>query len=86
MDFVIWVVTGVLAGVVALLIVYRSIPRDVLGWVGALGIGLLGGLLGGWVANLLGLEAANWLGSFVIALLAALGILYLVRKAGISRT
>jgi uncharacterized membrane protein YeaQ/YmgE (transglycosylase-associated protein family) len=84
MDFVIWLAVGLIAGIVALFIVYRTIPRDIWGWIGALAVGLAGGLIGGWLMNLLGLEAANWLGSFVIALAAAIGILWLIRRAGVS--
>lgn len=86
MDYLIWILVGLVAGIVALFLVYRTVPHDIWGWAGALVVGLAGGLVGGWVANLLGLEAANWLGSFVIALVAATGILWLIRRAGVSPT
>lgn len=84
MDYVIWVLIGLVAGVLALLIVYRTIPRDIWGWAGALVIGLAGGLIGGWIANILQLETVNWIGSFVVALIAAIGILWLIRRAGVT--
>ena len=62
MDVVLWLVLGLAAGVLALLAMYRTIPRDLVGWLGALVVGVAGGLFGGWLANLIGLRAANWLG------------------------
>lgn len=80
MDLVLWLVLGAVAGVAAVLIMYRSIPDTPVEWLGAIGIGLLGGWLGGWVADLIGLEAVNWIGSLVIAFAAALLVLMLLRR------
>ena len=42
--------------------------------------GLLGGVVGGWVTDLPGLEATNWVGAIVIAALGAVGVLPLLRR------
>lgn len=47
MDFVLWLVLGAVAGILAVVAMYRTIPTKLREWVGALGIGLLGGWLGG---------------------------------------
>lgn len=83
MEIILWLALGLIAGVLALLAVHRTVPREPLGWVGALLVGLIGGLVGGWVMNLLGLEAANWLGSLVIAFLGAAAILWLLARSGV---
>lgn len=80
MDFVLWLVLGAVAGILAVVAMYRTIPTKLREWVGALGIGLLGGWLGGWVANIIGLEAVNWLGSLVVAFADALLVLFLFRS------
>jgi uncharacterized membrane protein YeaQ/YmgE (transglycosylase-associated protein family) len=80
MDIVVWLVLGLAAGVLALLAMYRTFPRDAIGWLGALVVGVLGGLLGGWLANLIGLRAANWVGAIVIAFVGAAIILWLLRR------
>jgi uncharacterized membrane protein YeaQ/YmgE (transglycosylase-associated protein family) len=46
-------------------------------------VGLIGGVLGGWIANLLGLETANWVGSLVVAFAGAALILYILRRTGV---
>jgi uncharacterized membrane protein YeaQ/YmgE (transglycosylase-associated protein family) len=53
MDWILWLVLGLVAGVLALIVVERTIPPEPMGWIGALLIGLIGGVLGGWIANLL---------------------------------
>lgn len=80
MDILLWLIVGLVAGVAAVFVVYRAIPSDPWGWLGAVAVGLVGGLVGGWVFDLLGLESTNWLGSLVIAFLGAVGILLLIRR------
>lgn len=75
-----WLIIGLAAGVAAMLIMLRSLPRDIAGWAGALIVGAAGGLLGGWLGDLLDIQAASWFGSFVIALAGAIGILYVLRR------
>jgi uncharacterized membrane protein YeaQ/YmgE (transglycosylase-associated protein family) len=79
-DIVIWLIVGAIAGIAAVLVMYRSIPDTPFEWIGAIGIGLVGGWLGGWVGDLIGLEAVNWIGSIVIALVAAILLLMLLRR------
>jgi uncharacterized membrane protein YeaQ/YmgE (transglycosylase-associated protein family) len=80
METLLWIVLGLAAGVVAMVIVYRSIPRTAWGWVGALAVGLLGGWAGGLVTDLIGLEIVSWLGAFVVALVGAWALLALIRR------
>ncbi len=85
MEIIVWLVLGVVAGFLAVLVMYRSIPTTLWQWAGALVIGLFGGWLGGWVTNLLGLRAVNWLGALVIAFAGALVVLMLLRRIAPSR-
>ena len=85
MEIIVWLVLGIVAGFLAVLVMYRSIPSTPWQWVGALVIGLLGGWLGGWLTNLLGLEAVNWLGALVIAFVGALAVLMLLQRIAPSR-
>jgi uncharacterized membrane protein YeaQ/YmgE (transglycosylase-associated protein family) len=79
-DIVIWLIVGAIAGIAAALVMYRSIPDTPFEWIGAIGIGLVGGWLGGWVTDLIGLEAVNWIGSIVIAFVAAVLLLMMLRR------
>ena len=82
MDIVIWLIIGLVAGVLALFALNRTLPKEPSGWIGALVIGLIGGLVGGLVTDLLGLETVSWVGSLVVAFLGALLILWLLQRAG----
>ncbi len=80
MDLLIALVLGAIAGIVAVVIVYRTIPNSPVAIIGAILVGVLGGIIGRWLANLVGLEAANWIGSLVIAFLATLALLLTLKK------
>jgi uncharacterized membrane protein YeaQ/YmgE (transglycosylase-associated protein family) len=80
MDVILWLVLGIVAGMLALFAIYRTLPRDPVGLVAALVIGLAGGALGGWLTDLIGLDAVNWLGSLVVAFAGAAIILWLLRR------
>jgi uncharacterized membrane protein YeaQ/YmgE (transglycosylase-associated protein family) len=80
MVFVLWLVEGLVAGVLAMLAVFRKFPRTAFGWAGALLAGLVGGWVGGFVTDLIGLTAVNWLGALVIAFLGAYAVLLLLRR------
>ncbi len=73
-------VLGAVAGILAVIVAYRTIPYSPTAVAGAILVGLLGGWIGRWVADIIGLEAANWIGSLVIAFLAALALLLALRK------
>lgn len=80
MDTVLWLVLGVVAGLLAMFVIYRKFPSSPMQWIGAIVVGLIGGWVGGWVTDLIGLEAVNWLGSLVVAFLGALLLLILLRR------
>ena len=80
MDVLLWLVVGLVAGVLALFAVHRTVPREPSGWIGALAIGVIGGLVGGWLTDLVDLETVSWLGSLVVAFAGAVLILWLLRR------
>jgi len=56
MNIIIWIVTGVIAGWLAGLVVKGS----GFGIIGDFFIGLIGGVLGGWLFGFLGVSASSW--------------------------
>jgi uncharacterized membrane protein YeaQ/YmgE (transglycosylase-associated protein family) len=54
--------------------------------IGAIIVGLLGGLLGGWLLSLVthGRGPVTFLGSLVVAIIGAVIILYGLRAAGVG--
>lgn len=78
MGIIAWIVFGLLAGIVAKLIMPG---RDPGGMIITMVIGILGAIVGGWVGTALGFGSVDGfnLGSFVIAVLGAIILLGLYR-------
>ncbi|WP_280540402.1 GlsB/YeaQ/YmgE family stress response membrane protein [Chromohalobacter sp. 11-W] len=78
MGIIAWIVFGLLAGIVAKLIMPG---RDPGGLIVTMIIGILGAIVGGWVGTALGFGSVDGfnLGSFVIAVLGAIILLGLYR-------
>lgn len=75
MNIIIWVISGIIAGWLAgLLVKGRGF-----GLIGDLVIGLLGGIVGGWLAGLAGLHPTSWLGNIVTAALGGVVLVVIVR-------
>lgn len=75
MQIIIWILSGVIAGWLAgLLIKGRGY-----GLLGDLIIGLLGGFIGGWLASLFGLQAVSWLGNIITAAVGGVVLVAIVR-------
>ena len=81
-SIILWLVVGTIGGALGVLAAYRTFPSGVGQWAGALLVGLIGGALGGWLLSALGVEAAGWLGSLVIAFLGSWGLLEVLKRTG----
>ncbi len=55
MSILVWIITGIIAGWLAGLLIRGA------------GFGLIGGLLGGWLAGMFGVQPTSWLGMVVVA-------------------
>lgn len=75
MNFIIWLVSGIIAGWLAGLVV----RGHGFGMIGDLVIGLIGGLVGGWLAGIAGLQATNLIGQILVAALGGVVLVSLVR-------
>lgn len=75
MNFIIWIITGIIAGWLAGMIV----KGRGFGLIGDLVIGLLGGLLGGWLFGLFGIAATNWIGQILVAALGGAILVLIIR-------
>lgn len=75
MNVLLWIISGVVAGWLAgLLVRGRGF-----GLIGDLIIGLLGGLIGGWLAGLLGIQASSWLAQILVAALGGVVLVAVIR-------
>lgn len=75
MNILIWIVTGLIAGWLAGLI----IKGRGFGLLGNIVIGLIGGLLGGWLFNLVGVSVPGWPGQILVAAVGAIVLVFIVR-------
>jgi uncharacterized membrane protein YeaQ/YmgE (transglycosylase-associated protein family) len=85
MGIIAWIVLGLLAGLLA-----RALMpgHDSIGLIATLALGIVGALIGGFVAELLGFEGLGTffeLRTWVIAVAGACLLLLLVRMAGHGR-
>ena len=62
MSILIWIISGIVAGWLAGVIVKGA----GFGLIGDLLVGLVGGLIGGWLAGVLGLQASSWFGQILV--------------------
>jgi uncharacterized membrane protein YeaQ/YmgE (transglycosylase-associated protein family) len=75
MNILIWIVSGIIAGWLAGLVV----KGRGFGLVGDLVIGLLGGVVGGWLAGYVGLQPVNWLGNILVAAFGGVVLVVVIR-------
>ena len=80
MNILIWIISGIIAGWLAgLLVRGRGF-----GLIGDLIVGLIGGLIGGWLAGLLGIQASSLIAQILVAAVGGVvlvAIIRLVRRA-----
>ena len=75
MNILIWIVSGIIAGWIAgLLVRGRGF-----GLIGDLIIGLLGGLIGGWLAGLMGIQASSLIAQILVAALGGVVLVAIIR-------
>ena len=56
-----------------------------MGWVANVVVGVVGSMLGYWVAGLLGLAAIGGIGRFVVAVAGAALLIFILQKLGVFR-
>jgi uncharacterized membrane protein YeaQ/YmgE (transglycosylase-associated protein family) len=75
MNILIWIVSGILAGWLAgMLVKGRGF-----GLIGDFIVGLIGGVLGGWIFGFFGISATNWLGQILVAALGGVVLVVIIR-------
>jgi uncharacterized membrane protein YeaQ/YmgE (transglycosylase-associated protein family) len=74
-DILSWIVFGLIAGIVAKLLMPGKDPG---GFIVTILLGIAGSLLGGYIAKLLGI-GGGWLTGFVMAVIGALLLLAIYR-------
>ena len=82
-HLVFWIIVGIVAGLLAKMVVPGEGPGGVLG---DLVIGILGAFLGGWLfKTFLGHSYSGWMGSTAVAFVGAVLLLLVVRAVSSRR-
>jgi uncharacterized membrane protein YeaQ/YmgE (transglycosylase-associated protein family) len=79
MDILIWVVFGLVVGIVAKFVMPGPDPGGI---VLTICLGIAGAVLGGWIGRMLGLYRPGDAAGFIMALVGAIAILALYRLVG----
>lgn len=79
MGIISWIVFGLIAGIVAK---FLMPGRDGGGFILTIVLGIVGAVVGGWISTALGYGTVDGfnLGSFVVAVIGALVVLFIYRK------
>jgi uncharacterized membrane protein YeaQ/YmgE (transglycosylase-associated protein family) len=80
-----WIITLVIGGIVGWLasIVMKSNAQ--MGWIANVLVGIVGSVLGFWLAGLIGLSAAGGIAGFAIAFVGAVVLIGLLRMLGLFK-
>lgn len=73
MDWLSWIVVGLIAGVIA-----KFIMKDSMGWIMTILLGIVGAIVGGWASGLLGGPTVSGLNltSILVAAVGAIIVLF----------
>ena len=83
MDILLWIVFGLVVGIVAKLLMPG---RDPGGIILTIVLGVIGALLGGWIGRVLGLYREGEAAGFIMAVVGAVIVLAIYRMVMPSRT
>ena len=73
MSILFWIIVGIVAGWLAVQIMGRN-PSLITNLI----VGVIGAVIGGFLANLLGFSWGGWIGSTIVATLGAIVLLFLL--------
>lgn len=80
-----WIITLVIGGIVGWLASILMKSNGQMGWIANILVGIVGSVLGFWVAGLIGLTASGGIAGFAIAVLGAVLLIALLRLIGVFK-
>lgn len=79
MDFIAWIITGLIVGTVA-----KMIMKGSGGWLSSILLGLAGGVVGGFLGNLIGMHGLVM--SWILAIIGACLVLFVYNRVTRQRS
>jgi uncharacterized membrane protein YeaQ/YmgE (transglycosylase-associated protein family) len=80
-----WIITLIIGGIVGWLASIIMKTNAQMGLIANVLVGVVGSLLGFWIAGLLGLEPTGGILRFVVALIGAVLLIFILGKLGIFK-
>ena len=80
-----WIISLIIGGIVGWLASIIMKTNAQMGWIANVLVGVVGSLLGFWIAGVLGIAPTGGILRFVIALLGAALLIFILGKLGIFR-
>ena len=80
-----WIISLIIGGIVGWLASIVMKTNDQMGWIANVLVGVVGSLLGNWIAGLLGIAPTGGILRFVVALAGAALLIFILQKIGVFR-
>ena len=80
-----WIVSLIIGGIVVWLASIVMKTNAQMGWIANVLIGVVGSMLGFWIAGLLGIAPTGGILRFVVALVGAVLLIFILGKLGVFR-
>ncbi len=80
-----WIIAQIIAGIVGWLASIVMKTNDQMGWIANVLVGVVGSMLGYWIAGLLGFAAMGGIARFIVAFGGAVLLIFILSKLGMFR-
>lgn len=80
-----WIISLIIGGIVGWLASIVMKTNDQMGWIANVLVGVVGSMLGYWIAGLLGFAAIGGIARFIVAFGGAVLLIFILGKLGMFR-
>jgi uncharacterized membrane protein YeaQ/YmgE (transglycosylase-associated protein family) len=80
-----WIISLIIGGIVGWLASIAMKTNAQMGWIANVAVGVVGSMLGYWIAGLLGFAAVGGIARFIVAIAGAALLIFILGKLGVLR-
>jgi uncharacterized membrane protein YeaQ/YmgE (transglycosylase-associated protein family) len=80
-----WIISLIIGGVVGWLASIVMKTNAQMGWIANVAVGVVGSMLGYWIAGMLGFAATGGIARFIVAVAGAVLLIFILGKLGVFR-
>ena len=78
-----WIISLIIGGIVGWLASMIMKTDAQMGWIANVAVGVVGSMLGYWIAGMLGFAATGGIARFIVAIAGAVLLIFVLRKLGL---